>query len=170
MSVGLLFVDFKKKNKNIPLLCFQFAAVGEEDLIDGSSNSSSSRKVRTEFKLRQKVPRWKKSAGNKKNTRFYNRRRKRRFHSNNSKAGISSQIMVVAATSVIAGETTVFDDRKEFVWTSRSSSDGYEASGGEDSDRTSTRIIHRYSDWSSFVLNKPDTLHFAAAGDPSFSN
>lgn len=160
---------------------FQFVSIGEEDLIGGdvsSSNSSkSSSKVRTESKLRQKVPKWKKSAGNKKNARFYNRRHLRRFHSNNHNVGIStSQVTVVAATPVVAGEYSVYDDdddgnRKEVVLQSRSSTDGYEASGGEDSDRIPTRIIHRYSDWSSFVLNKSNTLlHITAAGDPSFSN
>lgn len=36
---------------------------------------------------------------------------------------------------------------------SRSTSDGYEASGGEDSDRIPSRIVHRSSNWASIVLN-----------------
>nr|XP_019710171.1 probable protein S-acyltransferase 22 isoform X2 [Elaeis guineensis] len=36
---------------------------------------------------------------------------------------------------------------------SRSTSDGYEASGGEDSDRIPSRIVHRSSNWSNLVLN-----------------
>ncbi|CAD5171294.1 unnamed protein product [Musa acuminata subsp. malaccensis] len=35
---------------------------------------------------------------------------------------------------------------------SRSTSDGYEASGGEDSDRIPSRIVHRSSNWASIVL------------------
>ncbi|WVZ55945.1 hypothetical protein U9M48_006542 [Paspalum notatum var. saurae] len=35
----------------------------------------------------------------------------------------------------------------------RSSSDGYEASGGEDSDRIPSRIVHRSSNWSNVILN-----------------
>lgn len=35
---------------------------------------------------------------------------------------------------------------------SRSTSDGYDASGGEDSDRVSTRIVHRSSNWGSLLL------------------
>ncbi|RRT80377.1 hypothetical protein B296_00005422 [Ensete ventricosum] len=35
---------------------------------------------------------------------------------------------------------------------SRSASDGYEASGGEDSDRIPSRIVHRSSNWASIVL------------------
>ncbi|KAG6473701.1 probable protein S-acyltransferase 22 isoform X1 [Zingiber officinale] len=35
---------------------------------------------------------------------------------------------------------------------SRSTSDGYEASGGEDSDRIPSRIIHRSSNWANIVL------------------
>ncbi|KAG2638140.1 hypothetical protein PVAP13_2NG573700 [Panicum virgatum] len=36
---------------------------------------------------------------------------------------------------------------------SRSTSDGYEASGGEDSDRIPSRIVHRSSNWASIILN-----------------
>ncbi|CAD5177600.1 unnamed protein product [Musa acuminata subsp. malaccensis] len=36
---------------------------------------------------------------------------------------------------------------------SRSASDGYEASGGEDSDRIPSRIVHRSSNWASIVLS-----------------
>ncbi|XP_008787100.3 probable protein S-acyltransferase 22 [Phoenix dactylifera] len=36
---------------------------------------------------------------------------------------------------------------------SRSTSDGYEASGGEDSDRIPSRIVHRSSNWANLVLN-----------------
>ncbi|XP_072971304.1 probable protein S-acyltransferase 22 [Typha angustifolia] len=36
---------------------------------------------------------------------------------------------------------------------SRSTSDGYEASGGEDSDRIPSRIVHRSSNWDNVVLN-----------------
>lgn len=35
---------------------------------------------------------------------------------------------------------------------SRSTSDGYEASGGEDSDRIPSRIVHRSSNWASILL------------------
>ncbi|XP_062210306.1 probable protein S-acyltransferase 22 isoform X2 [Phragmites australis] len=35
----------------------------------------------------------------------------------------------------------------------RSSSDGYEASGGEDSDRIPSRIVHRSSNWANAILN-----------------
>ncbi|CAN6320992.1 unnamed protein product [Urochloa humidicola] len=35
----------------------------------------------------------------------------------------------------------------------RSSSDGYEASGGEDSDRIPSRIVHRSSNWDNVILN-----------------
>ncbi|XP_051146065.1 probable protein S-acyltransferase 22 [Andrographis paniculata] len=35
---------------------------------------------------------------------------------------------------------------------SRSTSDGYDASGGEDSDRVPTRIVHRLSDWRSLPI------------------
>lgn len=35
----------------------------------------------------------------------------------------------------------------------RSSSDGYEASGGEDSDRIPSRIVHRSSNWANVFLN-----------------
>lgn len=41
----------------------------------------------------------------------------------------------------------------------RSSSDGYEASGGEDSDRIPSRIVHRPSNWASVFLN-------SSQGDP----
>ncbi|VAH28369.1 unnamed protein product [Triticum turgidum subsp. durum] len=36
---------------------------------------------------------------------------------------------------------------------SRSTSDGYEASGGEDSDRIPSRIVHRSSNWASIILS-----------------
>ncbi|XP_039784204.1 probable protein S-acyltransferase 22 isoform X2 [Panicum virgatum] len=36
---------------------------------------------------------------------------------------------------------------------SRSTSGGYEASGGEDSDRIPTRIVHRSSNWTNVILN-----------------
>ncbi|PIA62883.1 hypothetical protein AQUCO_00200715v1 [Aquilegia coerulea] len=36
---------------------------------------------------------------------------------------------------------------------SRSTSDGYEASGGEDSDRVSSRILHRPTNWSNILFN-----------------
>ncbi|KAG0464387.1 hypothetical protein HPP92_020456 [Vanilla planifolia] len=36
---------------------------------------------------------------------------------------------------------------------SRSTSDGYEASGGEDSDRVPSRIVHRPFNWSSLILS-----------------
>ncbi|RCV13821.1 hypothetical protein SETIT_2G376600v2 [Setaria italica] len=39
------------------------------------------------------------------------------------------------------------------VQLSRSTSDGYEASGGEDSDRIPSRIVHRSSNWASIILN-----------------
>jgi palmitoyltransferase ZDHHC1/11 len=42
----------------------------------------------------------------------------------------------------------------------RSSSDGYEASGGEDSDRIPSRIVHRSSNWASVILNSSE-------GEPS---
>jgi hypothetical protein len=35
----------------------------------------------------------------------------------------------------------------------RSSSDGYEASGGEDSDRIPSRIVHRSSNWDNVILH-----------------
>jgi hypothetical protein len=35
---------------------------------------------------------------------------------------------------------------------SRSTSDGYEASGGEDSDRVSSRIAQRSNNWSNFLF------------------
>lgn len=35
----------------------------------------------------------------------------------------------------------------------RSNSDGYEASGGEDSDRVPSRIVHRSSDWSNLLIS-----------------
>lgn len=41
----------------------------------------------------------------------------------------------------------------------RSSSDGYEASGGEDSDRIPSRIVHRSSNWASVFLH-------SGQGDP----
>lgn len=36
---------------------------------------------------------------------------------------------------------------------SRSTSDGYEASGGEDSDRVPSRTVHRLTNWSNFLFN-----------------
>jgi len=36
---------------------------------------------------------------------------------------------------------------------SRSTGDGYEASGGEDGDRIPSRIVHRSSNWANLVLN-----------------
>lgn len=40
---------------------------------------------------------------------------------------------------------------------SRSTSDGYEASGGEDSDRIPSRIVHRSSNWATIVLGSEKT-------------
>jgi len=41
---------------------------------------------------------------------------------------------------------------------SRSTSDGYEASGGEDSDRIPSRIVHRSSNWASIILNSDQSV------------
>lgn len=41
---------------------------------------------------------------------------------------------------------------------SRSTSDGYEASGGEDSDRIPSRIVHRSSNWASIILSTDQSV------------
>ncbi|KAF8720710.1 hypothetical protein HU200_023613 [Digitaria exilis] len=51
--------------------------------------------------------------------------------------------------SLAASESTV----QKSIALSRSTSGGYEASGGEDSDRIPSRIVHRSSNWTNVILN-----------------
>ncbi|XP_062205566.1 probable protein S-acyltransferase 22 [Phragmites australis] len=51
--------------------------------------------------------------------------------------------------SLAASESTA----QKSVVLSRSTSGGYEASGGEDSDRIPSRIVHRSSNWANVILN-----------------
>jgi hypothetical protein len=51
--------------------------------------------------------------------------------------------------SLAASESTA----QKSIALSRSTSGGYEASGGEDSDRIPTRIVHRSSNWTNVILN-----------------
>ena len=52
----------------------------------------------------------------------------------------------------------LFDGGQQFApQMSRSTSDGYEASGGEDSDRVPSRIVHRSSNWSNFFGGRGST-------------
>ncbi|XP_078435579.1 DHHC-type zinc finger family protein [Wolffia australiana] len=44
-----------------------------------------------------------------------------------------------------------FEAQMAAIGLSRSTSDGYDASGGEDSDRVPSRIVHRSSNWSNFL-------------------
>ncbi|KAL8518623.1 hypothetical protein ACS0TY_009827 [Phlomoides rotata] len=54
---------------------------------------------------------------------------------------------------------------------SRSTSDGYDASGGEDSDRVPTRILSRSSNWSSLLFGtEPDRSFGAPTSSSTFSN
>lgn len=58
-----------------------------------------------------------------------------------------------AALVEISTSTTATQD----IPLSRSTSDGYDASGGEDSDQVPTRIVHRSSNWSSLLVgSEPD--------------
>uniref|UniRef100_A0A0E0KAC1 S-acyltransferase n=1 Tax=Oryza punctata TaxID=4537 RepID=A0A0E0KAC1_ORYPU len=50
---------------------------------------------------------------------------------------------------------------------SRSTSDGYEASGGEDSDRIPSRIVHRSSNWANVILSSGQGGGPAADDDPN---
>ncbi|KAK6157873.1 hypothetical protein DH2020_012121 [Rehmannia glutinosa] len=48
-------------------------------------------------------------------------------------------------------------NQTDIIPLSRSTSDGYDASGGEDSDRVPTRILHRSNNWSSLLFgSEPD--------------
>jgi hypothetical protein len=51
--------------------------------------------------------------------------------------------------SLAASESTA----QKTIALSRSTSGGYEASGGEDSDRIPSRIVHRSSNWTNVILN-----------------
>lgn len=56
---------------------------------------------------------------------------------------------------------------------SRSTSDGYDASGGEDSDRVPTRALHRSNNWSSLLFgSEPDRTasKFMPPNSSTFSN
>lgn len=54
---------------------------------------------------------------------------------------------------------------------SRSTSDGYDASGGEDSDRVPTRILSRSSNWSSLLFgSEPDRSFVPPTSSSTFSN
>ncbi|CBI22303.3 unnamed protein product, partial [Vitis vinifera] len=48
---------------------------------------------------------------------------------------------------------TVDNNKNDGIPLSRSTSDGYEASGGEDSDRVPSRTVHRLTNWSNFLFN-----------------
>ncbi|KAL3654274.1 putative protein S-acyltransferase 22 [Castilleja foliolosa] len=52
---------------------------------------------------------------------------------------------------------------------SRSTSDGYDASGGEDSDRVPTRIIHRSGNWSSALFGSEPDMNVSKFVQPSSS-
>ncbi|KAG8079895.1 hypothetical protein GUJ93_ZPchr0007g4779 [Zizania palustris] len=64
-------------------------------------------------------------------------------------SAVSSAAEDLQLTALTATGST----QQQGIELSRSTSDGYEASGGEDSDRIPSRIVHRSSNWASIILN-----------------
>lgn len=60
--------------------------------------------------------------------------------------------MASGTEAILASSVDDTSSQKEIRF-SRSTSDGYEASGGEDSDRVPSRIVHRSSNWSNLAFN-----------------
>ncbi|KAK1293689.1 Formin-like protein 6 [Acorus calamus] len=71
------------------------------------------------------------------------------FHASSSgMEGIRGLMAIPSSSSSIAAATA-----QKGIQLSRSTSDGYDASGGEDSDRVPTRIVHRSSNWNNVLFN-----------------
>ncbi|KAK1317235.1 putative S-acyltransferase [Acorus calamus] len=71
------------------------------------------------------------------------------FHASSSgMEGVQGLMAIPSSSSSVAAATT-----QKGIQLSRSTSDGYDASGGEDSDRVPTRIVHRSSNWNNVLFN-----------------
>lgn len=72
---------------------------------------------------------------------------------------------ITSATADVAqGLAEIPPPGQTVIHLSRSTSDGYDASGGEDSDRVPSRIVHRSSNWSKFfAANEPKAVAAAAS-------